>query len=95
MSVLNVMVHLTDVFCASRKLEDEVEMVLQLWEEGGGLSRHQINSIQRVQNLPLWTKYAMTRAEIQASLPLCHNAGVWSEYPAHHEGKSCLQSKLS
>ena len=54
--------------CGSRELDAETEMVMQLWEERNGLSRHQISSIRRVQNMPLWTKYALTRAEIQASL---------------------------
>ena len=56
----------------NRELEAETEMVMQLWEDHGGLSRHQITSIRRVQNMPLWTKYALTRAEIQASFALYH-----------------------
>ena len=52
-----------------RKLEVEVEVVMKQWESHNGLSRHQVTSIRRVQNMPLWTKYALTRADIQASLP--------------------------
>ena len=58
---------LTDIF-GGRELKAEAEMVMQLWEQRGGLSRHHITGIRRVQNMTLWTKYAMTRAEIQASL---------------------------
>lgn len=58
---------LTNLF-GGRELEAEAEMVMQLWEQRGGLSRHQITGIRRVQNMTLWTKYALTRAEIQASL---------------------------
>jgi hypothetical protein len=52
-----------------RELEAETEMVLGWWEKHGGLPRSRITSIRRVQNQPLWTKYALKRAEIQASTP--------------------------
>jgi len=53
-----------------RELEAEGEMVMGWWEKHGGLPRSHITSIRRVQNQPLWTKYALKRAEIQASTPL-------------------------
>lgn len=55
-------------FRVGRELEAEAEMVMQLWEDHGGLSRNQVTGIRRVQNMSLWSKYAMTRAEVQASL---------------------------
>lgn len=42
-------------------------MVMGWWETHGRLLRDRITSIRRVQNQPLWTKYALKRAEIQAS----------------------------
>ena len=69
-----------------RELEAEAEMVMGWWEKHGGLLRDQITSIRRVQNQPLWTKYALKRAEVQAStMHTCTSAlhtttFFWSAY---------------
>ncbi|DBA80993.1 TPA: hypothetical protein ACH3X2_007200 [Trebouxia sp. C0005] len=69
-----------------RELEAETEMVMGWWEKHGGLSRSLITSIRRVQNQPLWTKYALKRAEIQEVRADSHE--TWLFHGAH---KTCIE----
>ncbi|KAL0027580.1 hypothetical protein WJX77_012237 [Trebouxia sp. C0004] len=69
-----------------RQLEAETEMVMGWWEKHGGLPRSQITSIRRVQNQPLWTKYALKRADIQEARADSHE--TWLFHGAH---KSCIE----